>query len=165
VAVLFVDLDRFKWVNDTLGHEAGDELLRQVAGRLRSCLRGSDTLARLAGDEFTVLLEDVGGPEDALTVAQRIRSALQQPFSVAGQPAHITASVGVALSGPEVGGPQDLLRRADAAMYGAKAAGRDRHQLFTEAGAPPDRQTGAGAHPGARSPAAGTSEPSRSGTG
>jgi diguanylate cyclase (GGDEF)-like protein len=165
LAVLFVDLDRFKLVNDTLGHEAGDQLLQQVADRLRSCLRASDTLSRLAGDEFTVLLEDVTGPQDAQAVAWRVQEAFCQPFHVAGRTVHVTASVGIAMSTPDVQDPEDLLRRSDAAMYLAKAMGRNRSQLF-DGGSPPSAgEQGAGAPAGTRPPAPGTSEPSRSGTG
>ncbi len=130
VAVLFVDLDRFKAVNDTLGHEAGDALLQQVAERLRSCLRSSDTLARLAGDEFTILLEDVADLQEAEQVAQRLQLALREPFTVAGQPVRTTASVGIALSSPDTQRAEELLRRSDAAMYRAKALGRNRSQVF-----------------------------------
>jgi diguanylate cyclase (GGDEF)-like protein len=170
VAVLFVDLDRFKGVNDALGHEAGDSLLQQVAQRLQSCVRSSDTLARLAGDEFTVLLEDVAGVHEAQAVAERIQAALQEPFLVAGQQLAVTASVGVALSGPETRQAEELLRRSDAAMYRAKSWGRNRvclHGPVAPSALPatPGTQEGAGALPGTRSPAAGTSEPSRSGDG
>lgn len=132
MAVLFVDLDRFKVVNDTLGHEAGDSLMQQVADRLRSCLRSSDTLARLAGDEFVVLLEDLGDGEDPQKVAERIRLVLEPPFSVAGQEFSITASVGIARSGPQTRRVEDLLRQSDTAMYRAKALGRNRHEVFQE---------------------------------
>jgi diguanylate cyclase (GGDEF)-like protein len=170
VAVLFVDLDRFKGVNDALGHEAGDSLLQQVAQRLQSCVRSSDTLARLAGDEFTVLLEDVAGVHEAQAVAERIQAALQEPFLVAGQQLAVTASVGVALSGPETRQAEELLRRSDAAMYRAKSWGRNRvcvHGPLARSALPatPGTEEGAGALPGTRSPAAGTSEPSRSGDG
>jgi diguanylate cyclase (GGDEF)-like protein len=170
VAVLFVDLDRFKGVNDALGHEAGDSLLQQVAQRLQSCVRSSDTLARLAGDEFTVLLEDVAGVHEAQAVAERIQAALQEPFLVAGQQLAVTASVGVALSGPETRQAEELLRRSDAAMYRAKSWGRNRvcvHGPVARSALPatPGTEEGAGALPGTRSPAAGTSEPSRSGDG
>jgi diguanylate cyclase (GGDEF)-like protein len=170
VAVLFVDLDRFKGVNDALGHEAGDSLLQQVAQRLQSCVRSSDTLARLAGDEFTVLLEDVAGVHEAQAVAERIQAALQEPFLVAGQQLAVTASVGVALCGPETRQAEELLRRSDAAMYRAKSWGRNRvcvHGPVARSALPatPGTQEGAGALPGTRSPAAGTSEPSRSGDG
>lgn len=132
LAVLFVDLDRFKVVNDTLGHEAGDSLLQQVADRLRSCLRSSDTLARLAGDEFVVLLEDLVDAEDPHRVAERIRASLEPPFPVAGQEISITASVGIARSGPQTGRAEDLLRQSDTAMYRAKALGRNRYEVFQE---------------------------------
>lgn len=126
VAVLFVDLDCFKGVNDALGHEAGDELLRQVAARLRSCLRSSDTLARLAGDEFTILLEELVSVGDARGTAERVLATFRKPFLIAGRSVSITASVGLAFSGPQQASAEDLLRRSDAAMYRAKSQGRDR---------------------------------------
>ena len=95
LAVLFLDLDRFKQINDTLGHEAGDQLLQEVARRLQSCLRDSDTVARLGGDEFVVLLPELESGEYAAVVAQKIRSALEQPFSLLGQDIRVTASVGI----------------------------------------------------------------------
>lgn len=164
VAVLFVDLDRFKAVNDTLGHDAGDRLLQQVADRLRACLRACDTVARLAGDEFTVLVEEIVGPQDAQAVAWRVQEAFRQPFHLAGQTVRVTASVGIAVSTPDLHSPEDLLRRSDTAMYQAKAMGRNRSLLFDEA-VPSSTQEGAGAPAGTRPPAPGTSEPSRSGTG
>jgi diguanylate cyclase (GGDEF)-like protein len=132
-AVLFLDLDRFKLVNDSLGHAAGDALLREVARRLRAQLRTEDTVARLGGDEFAILLEDVRGEEDALTTGRRLERALREVASVEGQEVVATASIGVVLGGPGDGArAEDLLRDADAAMYRAKALGRSCVQLFTD---------------------------------
>lgn len=123
-AVVFLDLDRFKAVNDTLGHDAGDELLRLVARRLRGCIRESDTVARQGGDEFMALLRDLGGREDAARVAGNIVDALLQPFDVLGHQVEIGASLGIAIY-PEHGRDFDALsRHADMAMYQAKRAGR-----------------------------------------
>jgi diguanylate cyclase (GGDEF)-like protein len=130
VAVLFLDLDRFKMVNDSLGHDVGDGLLQEVAGRLRVCLRPGDTLARYGGDEFTMLLERSGeGP--AVQVAERILEALRQPFNLAGRSFFVNASVGIAVTRPGVD-PGDPLRAADLAMYRAKDRGRDRWELFQQ---------------------------------
>jgi diguanylate cyclase (GGDEF)-like protein/PAS domain S-box-containing protein len=134
VAVLFVDLDRFKAVNDELGHDAGDDLLRAVAGRFSSVLRPSDVVARLGGDEFVVLCPDIERPEQGAEVAQRLIDALTaEPVELRGRLVPITASVGVtvAVAGPEQH-PEALLREADAAMYRAKALGRDRYELFED---------------------------------
>ncbi|MGH9102927.1 MAG: putative bifunctional diguanylate cyclase/phosphodiesterase, partial [Acidimicrobiales bacterium] len=128
-AVLFVDLDRFKAVNDTLGHGAGDELLRAVARRLRSCLRAPTTAARFGGDEFAVLLEE-GAVETATLAAQRIIDRLSRPFSVQGKRVLIGASIGVAFSGELCDHADDLLRNADLAMYRAKKDGRGRWARF-----------------------------------
>jgi diguanylate cyclase (GGDEF)-like protein/PAS domain S-box-containing protein len=129
-AVVFLDLDRFKAVNDALGHAAGDELLVQVARRLQTCLREGDTLARHGGDEFTILLDDVKGAEDARTVADRIHQVTAQPFDISGHEVFATASIGIALSGPGYTRPEDLLLDADTAMYRAKAQGRARSVVF-----------------------------------
>ncbi|MCW2990770.1 MAG: diguanylate cyclase/phosphodiesterase with sensor [Solirubrobacterales bacterium] len=133
VAVLFVDIDRFKSVNDTHGHEAGDEVLRAVASRIDDHLRPGDTVARLGGDEFVVLCEDVRGQDDALEVARRIRARLSQPIPVGNASISLTASVGIALPGPGDEDAQELLRFADVAMYRAKAAGRDAEELASAA--------------------------------
>lgn len=132
-AVLFLDLDHFKAVNDGLGHAAGDELLLQVARRLQLCLREGDTLARQGGDEFTVLLDDVKDPADAQRVASRIQEATSQPLEISGHEVLATTSIGIALSAPSYVRPEDLLLDADTAMYRAKAQGRARTALFDAA--------------------------------
>jgi diguanylate cyclase (GGDEF)-like protein/PAS domain S-box-containing protein len=132
-AVAFLDLDRFKAVNDGLGHAAGDELLVQFAARLQTCLREGDTLARQGGDEFTILLDDLKGPSDAQIVAERIRGATAQPFLVGGSEVSSTASIGIAIWSPTYARPEDLLHDADTAMYRAKAQGRARAVVFDAA--------------------------------
>jgi diguanylate cyclase (GGDEF)-like protein/PAS domain S-box-containing protein len=132
VALLFIDLDHFKQVNDTLGHLAGDLLLQQVADRLSSCIRQGDTVARLAGDEFTVILEDIADPRDAAVVAHKILRALFDPFDLKGREAKISSSIGVALYPADAGDPQTLVRLADAAMYRAKHQGRNTCQFHSE---------------------------------
>jgi diguanylate cyclase (GGDEF)-like protein len=130
-AVLFLDLDRFKLVNDNLGHDHGDQLLVQVAERLRSCLRRVDTIARIGGDEFTVLLEDVGTPPDAALVAERIIEAFRASFRIENQEIFVGTSIGIALGGKDQGTTaQGLLRNADIAMYRAKANGRACFEVF-----------------------------------
>ena len=128
-AVLFLDLDDFKKVNDSLGHTAGDELLAAVAGRLRSCIHASDTVARLGGDEFAILLENATTVATAAQVAERINTVLRAPITVEGTPVFIQASVGIAMSDVADGGIE-LLRNADLAMYGAKHSGKGRHATF-----------------------------------
>jgi diguanylate cyclase (GGDEF)-like protein/PAS domain S-box-containing protein len=132
VAVLFVDLDRFKLINDSFGHAAGDRLLIDVAARLRHVLRPADTIARFGGDELTILCEDLDGEAGALAVAHRIASAFEEPFAVDDGEAFLQASVGIALGG-ESATPEDLVRDADAAMYKAKERGRSRVEVFDEA--------------------------------
>src|SRR5207245_1422723 len=127
---LFLDLDRFKAVNDGLGHAAGDELLVQMSARLHTCLREGDTLARQGGDEFTILLDDVREPNDATVVADRIHQVTTKPFAISGHEVFATASIGIALSAPTYTRPEDLLLDADTAMYRAKAQGRARTVLF-----------------------------------
>ena len=129
LAVLFVDLDGFKDVNDSLGHGAGDLLLCSVAERLRACVRPADTAARLGGDEFAVLLEDIYSDEDATRVAQRLLEALAVPFNVAGVETTINASIGIAFNSA-ADTVDDLLRNADVAMYTVKDSGRGRYELF-----------------------------------
>ncbi|HKN65994.1 MAG TPA: EAL domain-containing protein [Gemmatimonadaceae bacterium] len=132
-AVLFVDLDHFKIVNDSFGHLAGDELLVEVARRLAGCLRSVDTLARLGGDEFALLLEEVQEPSDAARVAERLQVALSNPMTIRESEVFTSASIGIALSTRADDAPQHLLRSADLAMYRAKEHGRGRFELFDPA--------------------------------
>ncbi|MGH2840319.1 MAG: putative bifunctional diguanylate cyclase/phosphodiesterase, partial [Solirubrobacteraceae bacterium] len=129
-AVLFLDLDRFKIVNDSLGHAAGDELLIEVASRVSSSLRPGDTAARFGGDEFAILLEQVSGREAAETVAMRILKTLRAPLSIAGRDVFVNASIGIAVGGRAA---DDAIRDADMAMYRAKAQGKARYAVFEPA--------------------------------
>jgi diguanylate cyclase (GGDEF)-like protein/PAS domain S-box-containing protein len=129
-AVLFLDLDRFKVINDSLGHLLGDQLLVAIAGRLEACLRPTDTAARLGGDEFTLLLEDIRDVGDAIRVAERIQVELTLPFDLGGQEVFTSASIGIALSSTGYNRPEDLLRDADIAMYRAKALLQTRYEVF-----------------------------------
>ena len=131
LAMLFVDLDGFKDINDSLGHAAGDQLLRAVAERVRCCLRPADTVARLGGDEFAILLEDLANQDDAIAVAKRLLEGFRQPFPVAGREISINASIGIALNGPG-DGVDELLRNADVAMYTVKESGRGWYAMFVE---------------------------------
>jgi diguanylate cyclase (GGDEF)-like protein len=145
-AVLFIDLDRFKVVNDSLGHRVGDMLIIQVATRLRASLRcedltarvvpksveGENTLARLGGDEFTVLLTDILDPIDAIRVADRIQDTLRPPFTIEGQEIYITASIGIATSATNYSSADEVVRDADLAMYRAKFLGKSRSELYDE---------------------------------
>jgi diguanylate cyclase (GGDEF)-like protein/PAS domain S-box-containing protein len=133
-AVLFVDLDGFKSINDAIGHSAGDELLVLVAERLRACMRPDDTAARLGSDEFGVLLEHVAGVRDAVRVTQRILGSLQRPVRLQDEDWMVSASVGIAISDQtRASGVDDLLRNADVAMYSARAAGRGRFGVYEPA--------------------------------
>ncbi len=132
-AVLFLDLDRFKEINDNLGHFAGDELLRAVARRLEACIRPEDTVARLSGDEFAILLESITDTSDAGRVAERIEEALRFPINLGGAEVTTSASMGIVTSSMSHDQPEQLLRSADMAMYRAKAAGRARYEMFDRA--------------------------------
>jgi diguanylate cyclase (GGDEF)-like protein/PAS domain S-box-containing protein len=132
-AVLFVDLDRFKNINDSLGHTAGDELLVGIARRLERCIRAVDTVARLGGDEFTILLDDAREPDGALRVAARVVEDLSRPFHLDGHQVFTGASVGIALSASHYARAEDLMRDADTAMYSAKAQGKGRFVVFDQA--------------------------------
>ncbi|HEU5357809.1 MAG TPA: EAL domain-containing protein [Gemmatimonadales bacterium] len=129
-AVLFLDLDRFKVVNDSLGHVRGDQLLVAIARRLEDCVRPGDTVARLGGDEFVVLLDEVPTVEEAEEIAGRIQESLDVPFQLAGQEVYTTASIGIAISSTGHERAEDLLRDADTAMYDAKAQGKATHRVF-----------------------------------
>ncbi|MEP0783228.1 EAL domain-containing protein [Trichocoleus sp. DQ-A1] len=129
-AVLFLDLDRFKVINDSLGHTIGDQLLVEIAYRLQRCLRPGDMVARLGGDEFTILLEDIQDVSDATRIANQIQNELALPFNLNGQEVFTSASIGIAFNTTDSHQPQDLLRDADIAMYRAKALGRARHEVF-----------------------------------
>lgn len=129
-AVLFLDLDRFKIINDSLGHMYGDQLLVGIARRLRHCLRTEDMIARLGGDEFTVLMNDIRDPEDAIIVAERIQNHLSQKFALGGYETFTSVSIGIAFSDVEYEKPADLLRDADTAMYQAKLRGKARFVIF-----------------------------------
>ena len=131
-AVLFLDLDRFKNVNDSLGHAVGDELLVEVANRLRVCVHPTDVVARLGGDEFVVLLEGIEKAEDASCVAERLRAALETPIVLKGQELYTTASIGIVAGSTDYLEAEDLLRDADTAMYQAKEGGKNRHEVFRE---------------------------------
>lgn len=131
-AVLFLDLDRFKTINDSLGHVLGDQLLLEVGGRIRACMRPEDTVARLGGDEFTILLEDAETPADALRVADRLHEALQPPILLDGREIFVSASIGIAVSTHDDRDATALLRDADTAMYRAKSQGTGLTVLFDE---------------------------------
>ena len=130
LAVLFLDLDRFKVVNDSMGHGVGDQLLIGVSQRLAACLRPEDTIARLGGDEFAILLEDVKDDKGPTSVADRLTGELQQPFKVEGREVVITVSIGIAMSTARRMTPEDILRDADLAMYHAKGKGKARYEVF-----------------------------------
>ncbi len=132
-AVLFLDFDRFKVINDSLGHAEGDNLLMQIARRLESSLRSGDVVARLGGDEFTILVNKLDDSAVALRVADRIQKNLQSPFEVSGSEIFISASIGIALSTTDHDKAEDMLRDADIAMYRAKAKGKAQHQVFDQA--------------------------------
>ena len=129
-AALFLDLDRFKVINDSLGHMVGDQLLVGIARRLEACLRPGDTVARLGGDEFVILLEELEDAEDANEIARRVQETVTQPFNIGGHEVFTTASIGIAPSATGYERAEDLLRDADTAMYRAKMLGKNRHVVF-----------------------------------
>jgi diguanylate cyclase (GGDEF)-like protein/PAS domain S-box-containing protein len=133
VGVMFLDIDRFKLINDTYGHPAGDKLLKDFALRTRNCLRSGDTLARQGGDEFTVLLPDIGGHDDASLIACKMLNALKQPFTVADQDFVATVSIGIAMFPEDGVTPEELIRNADIAMYQTKAQGKNGFLEFNPA--------------------------------
>ena len=131
LCLMFIDLDGFKLVNDTLGHDMGDELLREAAERINKCVRSGDTVARLGGDEFTVIMPNVKNPRDIPVAAQRILDALSTPFNIGGTESFVSGSIGITVfpdDAPDAGG---LLKNADAAMYRAKDMGKANYQFFT----------------------------------
>ncbi|MEP6944826.1 MAG: EAL domain-containing protein [Acidobacteriota bacterium] len=129
-AVLFLDLDRFKVINDSLGHATGDKLLIAIAERLKSCVRPGDVVARLGGDEFTILLNRSGGANEVTGVAERLQTRISEPFRIDNYEVFTTASIGIILSGKTKRQPEDFLRDADAAMYRAKESGKARYEIF-----------------------------------
>lgn len=129
-AVLFIDLDRFKIINDNLGHDAGDLVLREVAQRLSGCLRGSDTIARLGGDEFVVVVEERPNPRDIAIVAQKIIEAIARPLALGGRQHHLTTSIGISVYPDDGADMQTLCKNADVAMYRAKAQGRNAYEFY-----------------------------------
>jgi diguanylate cyclase (GGDEF)-like protein/PAS domain S-box-containing protein len=130
LAVMFIDLDRFKVVNDTLGHGAGDLLLQQVALRLKACLRRCDTLSRIGGDEFTAVLPELNDRQDAALIADKFVECLRLPFQISGQPVHVSASIGISLFPDDGRTLEELLRYADMAMYHMKSKGKNGHVFF-----------------------------------
>jgi diguanylate cyclase (GGDEF)-like protein len=133
VAVLFIDLDRFKSINDSLGHDAGDQLLIELGERIRQVVRPSDTVSRFGGDEFTILCEDIHDPDEAMAIAARVRDALAEPVHLDGREIYVTASVGITHTTDPSRRPQELVDDADAAMYRSKEAGGNLHQVYDPA--------------------------------
>jgi len=132
LAVLFMDLDHFKEINDTLGHDAGDEMLIETAKRLTKCFRASDTISRFGGDEFVALMPGLRSADDAVIVAKKILLALANPFLLKGRECHVTASIGIALYPQHGEDEQTLSKKADTAMYNAKRTGRNKYLFYSE---------------------------------
>lgn len=140
MAVMFADLDRFKQINDTLGHETGDELLRQVAGRLTACVRSGDTVSRSGGDEFIIVLPQIAHPGDAALVAEKMIQAVNEPVAVGSHSLHVTTSIGIAVYPDDDGDDvRELMNKADTAMYAAKDAGRNRYRFYGDLAAVPEK--------------------------
>jgi diguanylate cyclase (GGDEF)-like protein/PAS domain S-box-containing protein len=131
IAVVFVDLDRFKYINDSLGHAVGDKLLQSVAERLSACLRSSDTVSRQGGDEFVILLPDIAYPGDAAASAEKLLCSLRTPHSIEGYDLHIDGSIGISIYPEDGADAETLIKHADTAMYHAKESGRNNFQFFT----------------------------------
>ena len=131
IGLLFIDLDRFKEANDLLGHDVGDLLLKQAALRLSACVRESDTVARLGGDEFTIILTELDNPAYVEQLAQKALDTLAEPFRLGNEVVYLSASIGITLYPADAGGPEELIRNADQAMYAAKKAGRNQFSYFT----------------------------------
>ncbi|HEY5790286.1 MAG TPA: EAL domain-containing protein [Gammaproteobacteria bacterium] len=132
LAVLFIDLDLFKRINDTLGHSIGDQVLMEMADRLRECVRDGDTVSRMGGDEFTVIQPDIHSADDALRLARRIVDSIRRPFAAGGRELYVTTSIGIALYPGDGETPEELIKNADTAMYRAKDLGRNSHQLYAQ---------------------------------
>ena len=137
LAVLFIDLDGFKIINDTLGHEAGDELLKTIATRFKQGLRRMDVVARLGGDEFVILIEEINNPDHIVKIAQKILSAALQPVSLMGEECRVTASIGISIYPKDAPDEKDLIKTADRAMYYAKSEGKNNYQFYSESMKPP----------------------------
>jgi diguanylate cyclase (GGDEF)-like protein len=131
-AILFIDLDRFKFVNDTLGHGTGDELLKEMSARLKECLRESDVAARLGGDEFVILIQEVGEESNIASVARKILSSAMKPLHISGQECRVTASIGISLFPADGQDAQTLMKNADIAMYLAKEEGKNNFQFYSQ---------------------------------
>jgi len=132
VAVLFLDLDGFKKINDTMGHDAGDLLLRGVSRRLKETIRSSDTAARVGGDEFILVLNEIGADENAALMANKIIAALSEPFELKGQQCHVGGSIGISIFPDDSADPEALIKQADDAMYLAKQSGKNIHKFFRD---------------------------------
>lgn len=131
LSICFIDLDGFKAINDTFGHDTGDLLLKQVSERLKACVRKSDTVARMGGDEFVIMLQDIGEPEDAEITAGKILKELAKSFVLSGKELFITVSIGLSLYPTDGTGIEDLMKKADTAMYNAKKAGKNNFRLYS----------------------------------
>ena len=130
LAVMFLDLDRFKLVNDTLGHEIGDELLKAVAQKLRALVRQTDTVARLGGDEFVIMLDNPANRDEVANIASRIIATVNDPMELRGKSAQVGTSIGIAMYPNDGHSPADLIKNADTAMYRAKNAGKNTYRFF-----------------------------------